>query len=90
VRADIAVPIVLDARRALLVRHQRERLRRVQLIDFETQARSTFHVTREWKLKPPASKGNRADVMFLIPATTVEHKNPNDGEPTRSWLQASE
>ena len=70
-----------------------KRLRRVQLIDFETPARSTFHVTREWKLKPPASKGNRADVMFLIngiPVIIVEHKNPKDGEPTRSWLQASE
>ncbi len=34
-------------------------------------------------LKPPARKGNRADVMFLVngmPVCIVEHKNPKDGD----------
>ena len=42
----------------------------------------SFHVTWEWELKPPARKGNRADVMFVIngvPVAIVEHKNPKDG-----------
>ena len=42
-----------------------------------------LHVTWEWKLKPPARKGNRADVMFLVngvPAAIVEHKNPVDAD----------
>ena len=38
----------------------------VQIIDFETPAENVFQVTWEWKLKPPARKGNRADVMFVI------------------------
>ena len=40
-------------------------------------------MTWEWKIKPPARKGNRADVMFLvngIPVVIVEHKNPKDGD----------
>ncbi len=40
-------------------------------------------MTWEWKLKPPARKGNRADVMFVvngIPVAIVEHKNPKDGD----------
>ncbi|MCO2636821.1 deoxyribonuclease HsdR, partial [Pseudomonas aeruginosa] len=39
--------------------------------------------TWEWKIKPPARKGNRADVMFLVngvPVVIVEHKNPKDGD----------
>ena len=34
-------------------------------------------------MKPPARKGNRADVMFLVngvPVCIVEHKNPKDGD----------
>lgn len=58
------------------------RHRRVQIIDFELPTANSFHVTWEWKLKPPARKGNRADVMFVIngvPVCIVEHKNPKDG-----------
>jgi type I restriction enzyme, R subunit len=60
-----------------------KRHRHVQIIDFETPGKNTFHVTWEWKLKPPARKGNRADVMFLVnglPVCIVEHKNPKDGD----------
>jgi type I restriction enzyme, R subunit len=56
--------------------------RRVMLIDYEDIAANVFHVTWEWTLKPPARKGNRADVLFLInglPVAIVEHKNPKDG-----------
>ena len=59
-----------------------ERSRRVQIVDFDRPAENTFHVTWEWRLKPPARKGSRADVMFLvngIPVAIVEHKNPKDG-----------
>ncbi|HEY0382871.1 MAG TPA: type I restriction endonuclease, partial [Candidatus Elarobacter sp.] len=58
-----------------------KRHRRVKLIDFDRADANVFHVTWEWKLKPPARKGNRADVMFLIngiPVCIVEHKNPKD------------
>ena len=58
-----------------------ERHRRVRLIDFDTAGANTLHVTWEWRLKPPARKGNRADVMFVIngvPVAIVEHKNPKD------------
>jgi type I restriction enzyme R subunit len=60
-----------------------ERHRPVRLIDFEKTGANEFHVTWEWKIKPPARKGNRADVMFLvngIPVCIVEHKNPKDGD----------
>ncbi len=59
-----------------------KRHRSVRLIDFETTASNAFHVSWEWALKPPARKGNRADVMFVvngIPVCIVEHKNPKDG-----------
>jgi type I restriction enzyme R subunit len=60
-----------------------KRHRPVTLIDFEHVADNVFHVTWEWKIKPPARKGNRADVMFVvngIPVAIVEHKNPKDGD----------
>lgn len=60
-----------------------KRHRPVQLIDFQRVDSNAFHVTWEWKLKPPARKGNRADVMFVvngIPVAIVEHKNPKDGD----------
>lgn len=60
-----------------------KRHRAVRLIDFEHVTDNAFHVTWEWKIKPPARKGNRADVMFLIngvPVVIVEHKNPKDGD----------
>lgn len=62
---------------------QEKRHRRVHLIDFEHVTDNAFHVTWEWKIKPPARKGNRADVMFLVngvPVCIVEHKNPKDGD----------
>ena len=55
----------------------------VQLIDFETPGTNVLEVTWEWTLKPPAHKGNRADVMFLVngvPIAIVENKNPKDAD----------
>ena len=55
----------------------------VQLIDFETPGTNVLEVTWEWTLKPPARKGNRADVMFLVngvPIAIVENKNPKDAD----------
>jgi len=60
-----------------------KRHRPVKLLDFETADANAFHVSWEWTLKPPARKGNRADVMFVIngvPVCIVEHKNPKDGD----------
>ena len=59
------------------------RSRPVQLVDFDAPSNNIFHVTWEWKLKPPARKGNRADVMFVVngvPVAIVEHKNPKDAD----------
>ncbi len=58
-----------------------QRQKPVQLIDFDTPGANVRQVTWEWTLKPPARKGNRADVMFLvngIPVAIVENKNPKD------------
>ena len=83
-----AIPPTVDGNREILawLRGERQwydekekRHRHVQIIDFEAPGKNTFHVTWEWKLKPPARKGNRADVMFVIngvPVCIVEHKNP--------------
>ena len=60
-----------------------KRHRCVRLVDFETPNINVFHVTWEWRLKPPARKGNRADVMFVIngvPVAIVEHKSPKDAD----------
>lgn len=87
-----ALPATIDGNRELLawLRGERQwydetekRHRRVRLIDFEHVETNAFHVTWEWKIKPPARKGNRADVMFVIngvPVCIVEHKNPKDGD----------
>ena len=87
-----ALPATIDGNHELLVwlRGERQwydetekRHRRVQLVDFEQVDANTFHVTWEWKIKPPARKGNRADVMFVVnglPVCIVEHKNPRDGD----------
>lgn len=87
-----ALPATIDGNRELLawLRGERQwyyetekRHRRVQLIDFEHVEANAFHVTWEWKIKPPARKGNRADVMFVVngvPVCIVEHKNPTDGD----------
>ena len=58
-----------------------ERHRQVRLIDFDEPGSNLLHVTWEWRLKPPARKGNRADVLFVVngvPVAIVEHKNPKD------------
>ena len=87
-----ALPATIDGNRELLawLRGERQwydeaeqRHRAVTLIDFEHVANNAFHVTWEWKIKPPARKGNRADVMFVVnglPVVIVEHKNPKDGD----------
>jgi type I restriction enzyme R subunit len=86
-----AIPPTIEGNREMLawLRGERQwydeaekRHRHVQTIDFETPTENVLHVTWEWKLKTPARKGNRADVMFLInglPVCIVEHKNPTDG-----------
>ena len=60
-----------------------QRHRQVKLIDFDETSANVLHVTWEWRLKPPARKGNRADVMFVVngvPVAIVEHKNPTDAD----------
>ena len=55
----------------------------VRLIDFDTPGANVLQVTWEWTLKPPARKGNRVDVMFVvngIPVAIVENKNPKDAD----------
>ena len=86
-----ALPPTIEGNREMLawLRGERQwydenerRHRRVQIIDFAPGGDNTLQVTWEWKLKPPARKGNRADVMFVvngIPVCIVEHKNPKDG-----------
>lgn len=86
-----AIPPTIEGNREMLswLRGERQwydederRHRRVTLIDFEHTDANAFHVSWEWALKPPARKGNRADVMFCIngvPVCIVEHKNPKDG-----------
>lgn len=86
-----ALPAGIEGNRELLawLRGERQwydegekRHRAVMLIDFAHPAQNLFHVTWEWKIKPPARKGNRADLMFLVnglPVCIVEHKNPKDG-----------
>ncbi len=87
-----ALPLTIEGNREILawLRSERQgydetenRHRPVRLIDFETPGVNVFHVTWEWKIKPPARKGNRADVMFVIngvPVVIVEHKNPTDAD----------
>ena len=60
-----------------------QRHRPVIVIDFDSPDDNTLQVTWEWTLKPPARKGNRADVMFLVngvPVAIVENKNPKDAD----------
>lgn len=94
-----ALPPTIEGNRELLswLRGERgwydegeKRHRRVQLIDFGDAANNTFHVTWEWALKPPARKGNRADVMFVvngIPVCVVEHKNPKLGDAVERGIK---
>ena len=85
-----ALPPTIEGNRQMLawLRGERQwydeaeqRHRQVRLIDFDTPGANVLHVTWEWRLKPPARKGNRADVMFVVngvPVAIVEHKNPTD------------
>ena len=85
-----ALPATIEGNREMLawLRGERQwydeaerRQRPVRLVDFDTPGANTLHVTWEWTLTPPARKGNRADVMFVVngvPAAIVEHKNPTD------------
>jgi type I restriction enzyme R subunit len=87
-----ALPATIEGNREMLswLRGERQwydesekRHRRVTLIDFEHTDANAFHVSWEWALKPPARKGNRADVIFCVngvPVCIVEHKNPKDGD----------
>ena len=93
-----ALPPTIEGNRDMLawLRGERQwyddgekRHRRVRLVDFDTTAANALHVTWEWKLKPPARKGNRADVMFLVngmPVAIVEHKNPKDRDATERGI----
>jgi len=86
-----AVPATVDGNRQMLawMRGERswydedeKRQRPVKVFAFDSIDDNSFHVTWEWTLKPPARKGNRADVLFLVnglPVCIVEHKNPKDG-----------
>lgn len=86
-----AEPATIDGNREILawLRGERQwydeneqRHRPVQLVDFEQPTSNALHVTWEWKIEPPARKGNRADVVFVVngvPVAIVEHKNPKDG-----------
>ena len=85
-----AIPATIEGNREMLswLRGERQlydedesRYRRVQIIDFEQSNENVLCVTWEWRLRPPARKANRADVMFVIngvPVAIVEHKNPTD------------
>ena len=85
-----ALPPIIEGNRQMLawLRGERQwydeaeqRHRQVSLVDFDDPSANVLHVTWEWRLKPPARKGNRADVMFVVngvPVAIVEHKNPTD------------
>jgi len=87
-----ALPATVEGNRQILgwIRGERswydeveKRQRSVKVVDFENVNAISFHVTWEWTLKPPARKGNRADVVFVVnglPVCIVEHKNPKDGD----------
>ena len=87
-----ALPPTIEGNRRMLawLRGERQwydeaeqRHRQVRLIDFDEPGANVLQVTWEWRLKPPARKGNRADVMFVVngvPVAIVEHKNPTDAD----------
>ena len=71
-----ALPATIEGNRELLAwfrgEHQwydeaEKRHRPVTLVDYEHVTDNDFHVTWEWKIKPPARKANRADVMIAQP-----------------------
>ena len=87
-----ALPPTIEGNRRMLawLRGERQwydeaeqRHRQVKLVDFDEPGSNVLQVTWEWRLKPPARKGNRADVMFVVngvPVAIVEHKNPTDAD----------
>ena len=87
-----ALPATIEGNREMLAWLRGERQwydeteqchRPVMLVDFETPGANVLQVTWEWTLKPPARKGNSADVMFLVngvPVAIVENKNPKDAD----------
>ena len=87
-----ALPPTIEGNRQMLawLRGERQwydeaeqRHRQVRLVDFDDPSANVLHVTWEWRIKPPARKGNRADVMFVVngvPVAIVEHKNPTDAD----------
>lgn len=87
-----AIPPTIEGNRDMLswLRGERnwyddneKRHRSVSLVDYENTDANSYHISWEWTLKPPARKGNRADVMFVVngvPVCIVEHKNPKDGD----------
>lgn len=87
-----ALPATIEGNRELLawLRGERQwyddaeqRHRPVTVIDFAHVSDNDFHVSWEWRIKPPARKGNRADLVFVVngvPVAIVEHKNPKDGD----------
>jgi type I restriction enzyme, R subunit len=94
-----ALPPTIEGNRELLswLRGERawydeneKRHRHVTVIDFEDASQNALHVSWEWRIKPPARKGNRADMMFLVngvPVCIVEHKNPKDGDAIERGIQ---
>ena len=88
----LALPPTIEGNRQMLawLRGERQwydeaekRHRQVRLVDFDEPSANVLHVTWEWRLKPPARKGNRADVMFVVngvPVAIVEYKNPTDAD----------
>lgn len=86
-----ALPPTIEGNRDVLawIRGERQwydeaeqRHRPVTVVDFETPSNNDLVVTWEWRIEPPARKGNRADLIFVInglPVAIVEHKNPKDG-----------
>ena len=88
----LALPSTIEGNRQMLawLRGERQwydeaekRHQQVRLIDFDDTTANVLHVTWEWRLKPPARKGNRADVMFVVngvPVAIVEHKNPTNAD----------
>ena len=66
-----------------------QRHRAIRLIDFDAPHNNVLHVTWEWTVKPPARKGSRADVMFVVngvPVAVVEHKNPTDRDAIKRGI----
>ena len=93
-----ALPPTVEGNRELLawLRGERQgydeaeqRQRFVQLVDYEKPDTNSFHVTWEWKLKPPSRKSSRADVVFLVngvPVAIVEHKNPKTSDAIQQGI----